>query len=78
MKKVFMTFMTLVFMSSISFASSEVQSKGCYDYALNSAAQEAWHYNDLSTDFFNASIISYFSDCINAGGSDNMLDPVFL
>lgn len=70
--------MALFFMSSLSFANAiTFDSPGCFEYAIDAAYAEQDHYGGDGSDMVdNANW--YYSLCEEAGGVDNILDPIFL
>lgn len=83
MKKLFSIFMALLFVTSLSFASVETNEfddidPECYQYGKNAANAEEAAYGAMGYAEWAYTAMSYYDDCMAAGGANNILMPVFL
>lgn len=64
---------------SSSFSSSYVfQKTPCQLYAESAIAAETQFYGPMSQSEFAQAYVFYNNSCVDAGGPQNMLDPVFI
>lgn len=76
MKKIVFT-VAILFVTSLASAVT-IKDNECADYAHDAAFAEADFYGDYTLSELEDAAWDYFFACNDAGGADNMLDPIFL
>jgi hypothetical protein len=80
MKKLFllMFFILASFSMNANSQIQPIQNDGCAEYAANAANAEEDEYGEMCSYDWGNVAVEYYDMCMDSGGSDNILEPIFL